>query len=231
MRITFSYHILTTCLVATGLLLIPLLMWFEYSEGAVWQNRLFAPDFLTETSRHTPRFTTGTFLPAAITTNRTLGPANSPVILTGTTTVEKNATLTLLPGTIVVVHEYGGLNIEGNLVAQGDATKPITFASNETHRLNQAWSGVTFASGSTGDIANAKFTAAHPGVSCLTGSRVSITNTHISDTSLGIFAASPNCSITNSRIQSRRDGIHSVGVTTPTAGITITARRHAIKQF
>lgn len=132
------------------------------------------PRFEAEPNRHTPLFTTGTFLPPVIAADRTLTPANNPVIIAKTVRVPPNVTLTIQPGTRLVAHEYARLEVQGQLRVVGTAQAPVKFSSNERHPENQMWAGIVFEAGGRGLIRQARLKAASPAVSCLVGSAVTL---------------------------------------------------------
>ncbi len=203
---------LSTALLITFILLLPIFIWAERTNAEVWQNRLAIPSFENEPNRHTPVHFAGTFLPPTINHDLTLTSTDNPILLTTTTRIAPNATLTLKPGTTIYAHEFASLIIAGQLIAQGSAKQPIQFISNETHPLNQTWGGITVTENGQTNITQALFRHASPALTCLPDSSANLSNVHIKDTSLGVFTMSPTCRISHSRINSTRNGIVAVGV-------------------
>ena len=189
-------------LVNLSLLALPGLRAFAEREQPTWQTRLALPQLVAEPNRHTPLFAHGTFLPPLITHDLTLTASQSPVLLTGPTRIPVGVTVRLLPGTAVYAHEFAHLEVEGRLEAKGEPTTPIRFVSNEAHPLNQVWGGIIFKNNGQGSLSHTVFAQAAPAISCLPGSTVSLTNSTISTTPLGVFIDSPTCRLTNTTIRS-----------------------------
>lgn len=219
---------LSTTIIIAALLLLPLAVWSETADFEVWNNRLAIPTLTPEPNRHTPHYSAGTFLPPIIKESLTLTPADNPILLTTTTRVSPNVTVTLTAGTAVYAHEFAGLIVAGRLIAAGTAAQPIQFASNEVHPLNQTWSGITATKDGQLTITHTNLHHASPAFTCLTGSSASLSNIHITDTSLGIFTATPDCRLSYSRINSTRDGIITIGVEPAVAHTKISAARNDI---
>lgn len=217
---------LSTAVIIAALLLLPLAVWGETADLKVWNNRLVIPTLTPEPNRHTPRHVAGTFLPPVITENITLTPADNPVLLTTTTRIVPDVTVILTAGTAVYAHEFAGFVVAGHLIAAGTPARPIQFSSNEVHPLNQTWSGLTAAWGGKLTITHANFRHASPAFTCLAGSHASLSNIHITDTSLGIFTTTPDCRLSYSRLNSTRDGIIARGVEPYVLDTTINARHH-----
>ena len=72
---------------------------------------------------------------------------NSPYILTTTVHIPAGVTLTVEPGVTVLGKSFGGIIVEGNIVAIGTATNPITFTS-ITDSAPGEWPGIYFWDGS-----------------------------------------------------------------------------------
>ena len=70
-------------------------------------------------------------------------------------TIEKEATLTIMPGTIVEFDEYAQLKVFGRLLAVGSKENMITFTSSDTSGFNQSgykgWRGIRFYGPNTSD--------------------------------------------------------------------------------
>ena len=222
---------LSTTIIIAALLLLPLAIWSETADFEVWNNRLVIPTLTPEPNRHTPRNDAGTFLPPVIEESLTLTPADNPILLTTTTRISPNATVILTPGTAVYAHEFAGLIVAGHLVAEGTAAQPIQFISNEVHPLNQTWSGITVTKDGQLTITHADLHQASPAFTCLTGSNASLSNVHITDTSLGIFTTTPDCRLSYSRINSTRDGIVAIGVAPTVAHTKIFAAHGNIVKY
>lgn len=215
---------LSTTLLLSALLLLSLAIWAETANSKVWNSRLVFPDLITEPRRHTPQHTTGTFLPSSIAQDLTLTPADNPILLTATTRIAPRVTLTLSPGTTVYAHEFAGLTVLGQLIIGSPSNQPVLLTSNELHPLNQTWSGITVTEGGGATITNAVFRYASPALTCLPGSQATLTNSHITNTALGVFTASPPCRLNHSRINSTRDGLVAIDTKPQILDTTINAR-------
>ncbi|HLD26016.1 MAG TPA: hypothetical protein VJC05_03170 [Candidatus Andersenbacteria bacterium] len=222
---------LSTVIFTITLLGLPLALWAEHADSRVWNQRLAIPTFEPEPARHTPREITGTYLPPIITSDRTLTAEGSPYLLTTTTRVAPGATLTVNAGTAILTHEFASLTIEGTLRADGTREAPVLFASNEAHPLNQTWAGLQVAAGGRATMSHITLTAASPAISCLPDSIVHIDHATISDSSLGLFATSSSCRLTNSSLQNVYDGIVTIDTNIPMSNTTIWAVRHDIRKI
>jgi hypothetical protein len=78
-----------------------------------------------------------------LTTDSTWTAANSPYVLTSTLTIPEGITLTVEPGVTVLGQSYGGIVVEGKIVAIGTPTNPITFTSS-TDSAPGEWPGFFF---------------------------------------------------------------------------------------
>ncbi|MFH1354235.1 MAG: hypothetical protein ABIH36_03010 [bacterium] len=203
---------LSTGLLVCALILLPLIAWSEARDLKSWNNRLVIPYLTSQPDRHTQKHTAGTTLPPVINEDLILTPANNPVLLTATTRINAGATLSLSPGTAIYAHEFSGIIIEGKLVAQGLKDEPILFTSNELHPLNQTWNGLIVTGEGQATITHAIFHYASPALTCLADSNTTLNSSYITDASLGIFTDSSACHIKDSRINSIRDGIISIGL-------------------
>lgn len=189
------------------LLLIPLAIVTERAESNQWTQRLINPEYKQEIDRHSPKFTNGTFLSKSISANTTLSPDQNPIIISSIITLEKDATLTILPGTQFFVNEFSGLLIKGSLNINGEKDSPVVFTTNELHPDNQTWNGLTFESTGHGNINHTHISFASPAISCLKSSKVSASNIKVRDSLVGIITESNNCTLINSSVFAYRDGI------------------------
>lgn len=220
-----TYSSATYVLIA-AMCCVPLFIYFERTAGTTWTRPLLYASFEPEISRHTPRASTGTFLPETITASRTLGPADNPVIITKPTQLPAGVTVTLAPGTRLVFNEFASLQVLGTLRAVGSATQPIYFQSNELHPDNQVWNGLLFAPQSNATLAHVRLEDASPGITCLANSRVTVRFAQILRGSLGVFNASAACRVFDSLITTSRDGTVAIGAAPdPDRSNTITAPR------
>ncbi len=212
-------------LLAIILLGMPAAALVEQSEIELWNNRLLWPLFSPEPDRHTPILPLGTFLPPLINRDMTFTRADNPVILAGITTIPAHATLTIEAGTRVVIHEYGQLKVQGQLLILGTASEPVHFTSNEEHVENRVWGGLVLNPASRSVISHATFRYASPAISCLGGSQARIDSITIELGNLGIFTSGDHCAITNSTLRHVRDGMISLGPEPKITNTTISASR------
>ena len=81
-----------------------------------------------------------------ITTDTIWTTANSPYVLTSDVIVDPGVTLTIQPGVVVQGQSNAELLVQGNLLAIGTATQPITFTSSTNSGPGQ-WQGLAFGGG------------------------------------------------------------------------------------
>src|SRR4030095_9120380 len=127
-------------------------------------------------------------------------------------TVDDGATLTIVPGQIVKIAPFEGIDliIGGTLLARGTTSQPIIFTNGRDDTVggdtnnnggangpdNTFWNGITFFSGSTGNVigyAGARYAGANAagGSVALSGATVSVTNSVIRHSSThGLVARS-----------------------------------------
>ena len=89
----------------------------------------------------------------------------------------------------------------------------------------------TFTAAVTATATDITLTAASPAISCLPDSIVHIDHATISDSSLGLFATSSSCRLTNSSLQNVYDGIVTIDTNIPMSNTTIWAVRHDIRKI
>ncbi len=175
------------------LVITPALFWLQQAEPEVLQQRLFLPHLTPVIDRHTPLNTTGTYLPPAISTTRTISGDASPLILTGTTRIAPGATLTLAPGTKIYAAEFATLIIDGTLITQGTAAAPVIFSTNEQHEANQLWNGLVVSAGGHGDLRHTTIEYATPAVTCLKNSSVTGDHVYLKNTKRPAFSTTDRC--------------------------------------
>lgn len=196
-------------------------MLFEDQALPTWNSRLVIPSFVSEPNLHTPKHFVGTFLPPVIKKNLTLSAEDNPVLLTTETHIASGITLTLNPGTHLLVSENVSLLVSGSFIVKGSENMPVVISSNEEHPQNQMWLGISVESGGVTTIEHAVIEDASPAVSCLKGSSTKITNTEIRRGTLGIFQEDVNCIIENSFINGALNGIVSTDATPQITNTTI----------
>lgn len=177
------------------LLLLPVALWLEREHLPAWGSRLAFPPAQDEPNRHTPLISQGTFLPPTITEQVTLTAKDNPVILPAATTITKAGALTIEPGAIIMVHEYGQLIVDGRLHINGTEKEPVTFLTNESHPANQMWGGIIFNPSGNGSIAHATFEHASPAISCLNTNNIAINQVKSKYSNQDIFNPAGACKI------------------------------------
>lgn len=222
---------LAPALLVLSLLLIPVAMRGERLSAAAWRERLVQPDFIAEPNRHTPRHSQGTYLPARITHDTHLTPADNPILVAGTTHIPAGITVTVDPGTTLFAHEFSRLTVAGTLVLRGTAAAPIVLQSNEAHPDNQIWYGLTFQPGSRADIRHTRIVQASPAVTCLAGSRLTAHTLTADSGSLAIFSTTPQCRLTDSTIRGAYDGVIAAEPDSLLFNTTVSARRSATRRL
>ena len=159
-------------------------------------NPLIAvPDTLQHINFHTPVIATGFALPTHITENMIVGPDRGTIIINGLVSIEKNASLTIQPGTTLAVSEFGGLNVFGSLNAIGTADKPISFITNESNETNRHWAGILLQNSSTSQINNVSIHHASPAISCSAQAKTSIQHITFLLDAVGNARNTANCTI------------------------------------
>ena len=79
-----------------------------------------------------------------ITTDTTWTLANSPYVVTASVDVLAGVTLTIQPGVTVKFNNGFSLQVNGKLIAQGTASQPIAFTSNQASPAPNNWGGILF---------------------------------------------------------------------------------------
>ena len=91
-----------------------------------------------------------------------------PYIINGSLTVKSGASLTIQPGTKIYFHKDANLNIEGNLIVNGDFTEPVLFCSDRLERIYSdepgQWKGIFLKRTGYGLIKNAIIKNASVGI-------------------------------------------------------------------
>lgn len=94
-----------------------------------------------------------------ITANTTLS-ATRPMLVMDSLVVDKGATLTIAPGTMLLFHNKAFMRVEGQLIAKGSLDKPIIFRGDRFDMMFKyqayddiygQWGGITFATSSYGN--------------------------------------------------------------------------------
>ncbi len=87
----------------------------------------------------------------------TIWSANSRVKITDTLTIEPDITLTIGPGSVIIVAPEVSINVEGHIVTNGSDIAPIVFTA---ENRNEPWGGFMFESSScSGNMNGTIFTA------------------------------------------------------------------------
>jgi hypothetical protein len=220
-----------TRLLVVVLIVLPFAGLAERFIPEVWQERLALPVLTATLPRHTPRQAQGVFLPPRLTATYAAPTATEPLLLAGTVEIPADVTFTIPAGTHLFAHEFARLVVKGRLIIAGTPDQPVQLTTNEQHPANQWWSGLVIEPGGVAEIRHAQIEYAYPGITCLSGSTTTVTETRIRYTSLGAFVASDQCAFIRSLITSRRHGIISVGPAPRLERTTITASREALRQY
>jgi len=104
-------------------------------------------------------------------------------------------------------------------------------SSYEVHPQNQTWNGITTTSTGTTSLDYTHIRHASPGVSCLQGSHVTVNTSKIEVGSVGVYAASPDCTISNSTIRGVNHGIITINSEPTITNTTISAREDDIQHI
>src|SRR5467141_3494342 len=92
-----------------------------------------------------------TYVRGTITVDTTWGVADTLYIATRNVTVATGVTLTITPGTAVKFDPGVHLFVDGRLLADGTAVKPITFSANGS-AVSTPWGGIQFNGTSSGSV-------------------------------------------------------------------------------
>jgi len=95
-----------------------------------------------------------TFVSGGIFSNTNWNIAGSPYIVTDTIIVFTGVTLTISPGVIVKFNDGTGMEIRGNLIANGTQTDSITFTSSSTNPAMGIWYGINLTNSSSYNFIN-----------------------------------------------------------------------------
>lgn len=137
-----------------------------------WYTSLSYPIMTIPTAQktinfHTPVLSSGYSLPSHITQNLLLSPQMGIILVHSLVTIEKNASITIQPGTTLAVDEYGGIDVHGRLTVRGTKENPVNFITNEQNETNRHWVGLLLEPGSVSTITYSIFHHASPPISCL----------------------------------------------------------------
>ncbi|TET90080.1 MAG: hypothetical protein E3J35_07605 [Methanomassiliicoccales archaeon] len=146
-------------------------------------------------------------------------------IVSRTTLVSVDATLTIEPGTIVAFDQDKGLGIEGKLVAQGNDTDPVVFTSNLTTKSPGDWSSITFYNSSDNQSVfdYVRIEYSRKGLN-LKGASLPITNsTFINNLERAIYNEFSFSLIMGNNINRGEPGISPVGIYSGVSNVTIEA--------
>jgi hypothetical protein len=148
------------------------------------------------------------------------GPGNH--VVSRTTLVSTDATLTIEPGTTVAFDQNKSLGVEGKIIAQGDVANPIIFTSNLLPKAPGDWASLTLYSSSdtTSMLDYIRLEYSREGL-VLNGASVNVTNSHfINNLEKAIHAISSNSTIRDNYIERGVSGISPFGILS--AGSTVT---------
>ncbi len=108
------------------------------------------------------------------------------VLVAGDISVNNGVTLTIYPGTEILVQPYKKITVYGTFDAQGTSAYPITFTRSDPASHNtQFWEGIKVYDPGTFYLDYVKFYGAHYGI--YTYGSGSITNSHFEENGYGIF--------------------------------------------
>ncbi len=128
------------------------LMWFISSDSVVHAEAIPSQPMETDSALGFSRVPSGCVEIDSDFTSDTTWTGSCYHVMTTTVTIHAGVTLTINPpssGTAVYFEEDAQLQVLGDLQAQGTASRPITFT---TDNVNTRWVGIIIDSGSSGDL-------------------------------------------------------------------------------
>src|SRR3989442_8633323 len=140
-----------------------------------------------------------TYVRGVITVDTTWGVADTTYIVTGPVTVRAPRTLTITPGTTVKFDSGVHLFIEGRLMADGTAAKPITFTFNGTSSPF-TWGGIQFNASSSGSVSWSTFDRVDRAVTA-TDSSPNVTSNTVIQAGLGFGFVRSQSIVSNNTIR------------------------------
>ncbi|MFW3146516.1 MAG: thrombospondin type 3 repeat-containing protein [Thermoplasmatota archaeon] len=129
-------------------------------------------------------------IPEEISSDLTLGQADSPIYLNGSVTVLQGVIFRLLPGAEMVMGPGSGLSVQGSFLVGGEG--PITVIGSQAPQTAGSWKGISFLSGSLGRFENTGIAGANTSLSLSGTGDVVVRNSTVSldNTSLHLDKAS-----------------------------------------
>lgn len=149
------------------------------------------------------------------------GPGNH--VVSRTTLVSTDATLTIEPGTTVAFDQNKSLAVEGKIIAQGDGANPIVFTSNLLPKTPGDWASLKLLSSSDKTSVLDHITVAYSREGLvLNGASVNVTNSHfVNNLEKAIHAISSNSTIRDNYIEKDVSGISPYGILSVGSTLTI----------
>ncbi len=144
-------------------------------------------------------------------------------IVTRTTLVSVNATLTIEPGTTVAFDKGKNLGVEGRLIAQGNETHPINFTSNLTTKSPGDWGHITLynSSGDLSVIDHVRIEYSSKGLE-LRGASPAVTNsTFVNNLDRAIYTELSFSLIKGNNIARGEEGISPDGIFSAGSNLTL----------
>ena len=149
------------------------------------------------------------------------GPGNH--VVSRTTLVSTDATLTIEPGTTVAFDRNKSLAVEGKIIAQGDGANPIVFTSNLLPKTPGDWASLKLYSSidKTSVLDHITVAYSREGL-VLNGASVNVTNSHfVNNLEKAIHAISSNSTIRDNYIEKDVSGISPYGILSVGSTLTI----------
>ncbi|MCK5290799.1 MAG: right-handed parallel beta-helix repeat-containing protein [Thermoplasmata archaeon] len=149
------------------------------------------------------------------------GPGNH--VVSRTTLVSTDATLTIEPGTTVAFDQNKSLAVEGKIIAQGDGANPIVFTSNLLPKTSGDWASLKLYSSidKTSVLDHITVAYSREGL-VLNGASVNVTNSHfVNNLEKAIHAISSNSTIRDNYIEKDVSGISPYGILSVGSTLTI----------
>ena len=196
-------------------------------DQATLENSFVDMSILPPVSRRERVAPTGTPLPPVLHA-RTLTRAESPYLLSGTTTIPTGDTVRAERGTVVLAAAWSRLVIEGMFMVEGSA-----LSSNEAHPDRRLWHGLVVQRGGTFRALESVISDASAGITCAAQGTVDVRGVVLTNNaaSVVVLPESTACRVAGATITNGRVGIIALGGTPEIVSLTLNAVHDGLRVF